>query len=245
MSELALGGSWAGGWDEPGVLSVVLIGSTLPGSGLFVYSGTPALGNLIGSITATTGTDIYGNAYQAGITEYQAGTTAFAQLLNQAVRLRDSSSQIWTIAADVLGPSLQFSTPGGHALYHDNNGFAVTQVPGNASSLESWHSMTLLNSWANSAGNTAARYRMVASPPNSVQIQGVLDATAATNSRFFTLPSGYVPTGVGGYGVGANGSVSANQSPQVRWDASGNLSVGSFTVGAAAAVWINGFVNLD
>jgi len=111
--------------------------------------------------------------------------------------------------------------------------------------VEVWHSMSLLNSWANAAGNTAARYRLVASPPNSVEIQGVIDATAATNSRFFTLPAGYVPTGVGGYGCGANGSVSANQSPQVRWDASGNLSVGSFTVGAAAAVWVNGFINLD
>lgn len=38
-------GSWAGGWDEPGVLSLVLIQAGTPGTGLFVYNGVPALGN--------------------------------------------------------------------------------------------------------------------------------------------------------------------------------------------------------
>lgn len=62
--------SWQGGWDEPGVLSVVLINGSTPGSGLFVYSGVPAAGNLIESIAATTGTDAFGNNYLAGDTVY-------------------------------------------------------------------------------------------------------------------------------------------------------------------------------
>jgi hypothetical protein len=64
------GGAWAGGWDEPGVLSLVLIQAGTPGSGLFVYSGAPAGGNLIYSVTAATGTDPFGNSYLAGETSY-------------------------------------------------------------------------------------------------------------------------------------------------------------------------------
>lgn len=40
------------------------------GSGIFVYSGTPAHGNLIYSIAAAGGTDPYGNAYPPGATTY-------------------------------------------------------------------------------------------------------------------------------------------------------------------------------
>lgn len=39
-------------------------------SGFFVYSGTPALGNLIATITSTGGTDTFGNVYLEGFTSY-------------------------------------------------------------------------------------------------------------------------------------------------------------------------------
>jgi hypothetical protein len=41
--------------------------------GLFVYDGTPAAGNLVESIAADAGTDLYGNPYYAGITSYSSG----------------------------------------------------------------------------------------------------------------------------------------------------------------------------
>jgi hypothetical protein len=55
------GGAWAGGWDEPGVLSVVIVETGQPGTGVFVYSGTPANGNppIIWLTSATT--DPFGN----------------------------------------------------------------------------------------------------------------------------------------------------------------------------------------
>jgi hypothetical protein len=40
-------------------------------AGAFFYSGTPALGNLIASVTNSTGTDAEGNAYLAGTTTYE------------------------------------------------------------------------------------------------------------------------------------------------------------------------------
>src|SRR5215472_3665663 len=70
---------------QPGVPNIirarlVIISGSGPGSGLFVYSGPPANGNLIASITATAGTDFKGNAYQAGINTYGAGNDV--QLFN-------------------------------------------------------------------------------------------------------------------------------------------------------------------
>lgn len=54
---------------------VVLAGGTITGpdyiintAGIFFYSGTPALGNLIGSWTTSAGTDAFGNVYGPGLT---------------------------------------------------------------------------------------------------------------------------------------------------------------------------------
>lgn len=74
------------GWsNQPVVAPVVVIVAGGNGEGLFVYSGTPATGNLIASIAATAGTDAHGNAYQAGVTSY--GPVNFSQLLGGAVNL--------------------------------------------------------------------------------------------------------------------------------------------------------------
>lgn len=60
------------GWSNVGATVVqavtVIIQTGTANSGIFVYNGVPGTGNLIGSWTATSGTDIYGNAYQAGLT---------------------------------------------------------------------------------------------------------------------------------------------------------------------------------
>jgi hypothetical protein len=49
-----------------------------PGGGLFVYSGTPATGNLIGSWAGAAGTDAFGNAYPAGLNVAGGNLAAFA-----------------------------------------------------------------------------------------------------------------------------------------------------------------------
>ena len=56
---------------------------TINSNGAFFYSGTPAAGNLIQSITNNTGTDPFGNAYLAGTTTYTTIGTVFAVNLNQ------------------------------------------------------------------------------------------------------------------------------------------------------------------
>lgn len=69
MSELVEAGHWStgGGWDEPGVLNLVIVQSGVQGTGLFAYSGTPALGNPpIWQVVAPGVTkDPYGNTVSA------------------------------------------------------------------------------------------------------------------------------------------------------------------------------------
>lgn len=62
------------GWSN--TASSVLTANTVivvagdPNTGVFIYSGTPANGNLIMSMTAAAGTDPYGNDYGSGIVSY-------------------------------------------------------------------------------------------------------------------------------------------------------------------------------
>lgn len=52
-------------------------------AGTFVYSGTPALGNLIASITPAAGTDLFGNTYVPGTVSYFGPIAAGAYLALQ------------------------------------------------------------------------------------------------------------------------------------------------------------------
>src|SRR5215469_2824733 len=106
MSEILRGGSWAGGWDEPGVLSVVLIAGGIPGSGLFVYSGAPALGNLTASIAAASGTDLYGNTYYSGICQYLPSGSATATLVTRMIDGQFLAGSAAAMAAWPAGPVL-------------------------------------------------------------------------------------------------------------------------------------------
>src|SRR5215472_11403697 len=263
MTELLHGGSWGGGWDEPGVQGIVFIGAGLPGEGLFVYdTAAPAVNHLIYSIVPSAGQDIVGNTTLGGATSYSTqGGTYYAINLSQSgfpPRITwyvSGTDQTGTYS--VMYGLYDTSSAGVHGLSLNNVPYVnppgawaaplVISQPGAAdpSVAETWHNMSLLNGWANAAGNTVARYRLIPSPDNSVQIQGVLDSSAATASTFITLPAAYHPSGAGGYAVGANGAVSANQAPQLRWASTGSLSIASFTPTAGVAVWITGIIPLD
>jgi hypothetical protein len=237
------GGSWAGGWDEPGVLSVVLINAGTPGSGLFTYSGTPALGNLIESIAGTSGTDPQGNAYLAGETFYGPGPAS----TRKAVNINASTIQLYT-AATAAGPYTAqnagfFLTANGEVAL----GNIFGSVPGSPGTQEIWNPMSpLLNSWAAVAGFAAPQYRFIASPANSVEITGAINAAAATTATFFTLPAGYRPASQQPVcSMGANASVPAGLSPWVKCDASGNLSVQNTGALGAWEGFFHGFISLD
>src|SRR5271156_6714889 len=65
--------SWPSPWSNQ-VLASLLAGNTIINSkGIFVYNGTPAANNLIGSTAPANGTDQFGNAYLEGTFVYAEG----------------------------------------------------------------------------------------------------------------------------------------------------------------------------
>ncbi len=58
--------------------TVIVTAGSGNSTGVFVYSGTPAAGNLIMSVAAGDGTDAFGNAYGPGIISYPAAAHAGA-----------------------------------------------------------------------------------------------------------------------------------------------------------------------
>jgi hypothetical protein len=53
------------GWTSQ-IIQQLIIQAGAPGQGVFIYNGAPALGNLMGSWSATAGTDPFGNVYESG-----------------------------------------------------------------------------------------------------------------------------------------------------------------------------------
>ena len=116
---------------------------------------------------------------------------------------------------------------------------------------DTWHDIAtagFLNGWANTAGNVKAQYRMVASPPKSVEIIGAILATGASAVTFFQLPAGppsYRPASQQQVVAAGTGGVAAGTSCFIGCDTSGNLTVHNGTIGAANSYLFHGFISLD
>jgi len=256
-------------------------------SGIFFYSGVPALGNLLISISNAIGPDQFGNSYSVGIFFHNGAATIgmvtvgglpildmnpsgrahgtnnaqiFAALQNGGLANEvidviltsgkeggdDAALQLFSDSFDATIKALAIIEFGGQveAFFAKGQGIRPAQ-PGTAAVIEGWHNMALANSWANNAGFGVARYRFLASPANTVEIDGVIDATAATAGTFFTLPVGWRPGSNKGYGVGSSGGAIAGSIPNVRCTTAGGLSINNATVPSASSFFIHGFINLD
>jgi hypothetical protein len=275
MTEVA-GASWLGGWDEPGVLSVVLIAAGTPGSGLFVYSGAPAAGNLIYSITAAAGHDLFGNATLGGATSYQftGGTYQAVNIFNAQLNWYSATTEAgpWTIGTGIDGRDNEINIGTGTGTVQvasndvilGNNGALQVNFPTQSTGLDgatiapngiyqrlvgvedTWHAMTpLANSWANLAGQVTCQYRLIASPPNTVEIIGTLNAAAATANTFFTLPAGYRPASAQQFPIGVTSGATANTVPSIQCATSGALTTNRVGLGAANDIVFHGFISLD
>ena len=236
MSELTLGGSWAGGWDEPGVLSVVLIGSTLPGSGLFVYSGTPANGTLVASVTAADGSDIFLNHFFKNFAIYtgNGNSDLFTALTQAGIN--------WGTNQNGPGGTghLKFNAPFGIqcdtiTTWDPTAGFPTVEAP---------HTMSgFLNGWV--ATTNTPRYWL--DSDGMVVVDGAMDASAATAATFFTMPAAYRPVSPNKlWAAGANGGAIAGQAPFVQVASTGSIAVSGITLPTAGAhVAITGRYPLD
>lgn len=245
-------------------------------AGVFVYSATPAANNLVTSIAPAGGTDPFGNQYVAGSADYsfQSVVASFATAQSGGITTWYTASPNtfgpWTAVATAKTVSVSPTglTINGNGEVVLTNGTATLSVgtsaaaasismsgavaaingavPGSPGVADAWNAMTLVNSWANTAGFTAAQYRSVASPPRTVEIIGVIAATAATSTTFFTLPAAYVPTNAQGWPVGATANVPAGAVPQLRCSNTGVLSiVNGAAPPSAVSYFIHGFISLD
>lgn len=80
------------GWQVFSVVQLFAGDTIINPSGVLVYSGAPAAGNLIASIAPASGTDQFGNAFQAGITSYLS-SSVFSQLLNGVLQVQGAAGQ--------------------------------------------------------------------------------------------------------------------------------------------------------
>lgn len=208
---------------------VIIFGNT---GGLFVYSGTPAFGNLITTITATSGTDPYGNAYLGGITEYASiGVSGYEAMQHTATGL------------------IAYVSPGGAggpygvvASFQQSGGVftlaaplivtgAVTAIGGTAANptvitTDTWQTLAPINGWANV---TTLKYTLL--PDRMVMVAGVItSAGAAGNPIFANLPAGYRPATQQETAAGLHGAPPAGGA-FMRVAVNGDLSIPGSTVG--------------
>lgn len=187
-----------------------------------------------------------------GPTDTTVNDQAYAELLSAAAGFDGGSAgALHYIDANGGDNTIAIWGDDGLLVNVSPNMFAVKPgtggSPTNPAVQETWHAMTpFLNGWANAAGNVAAQYRKVASPPNSVEIIGAITATAATAGNFFTLPAGYRPVSAQQIPVGATGGVTAaTVSPFITCNAAGALTTQEIGLGAANIVVFHGTIALD
>lgn len=108
--------------------------------------------------------------------------------------------------------------------------------------LVGWQSITLLNSWTNTAGYQPFSYRVVSSPPNSVQIVGTLTVGTTTNGiQIGLLPVRVRP--VSKVTLPCCGGQAATRTPKIEIDSAGTVKVWDFT--NAGVLGVNGHYPLN
>lgn len=176
--------------------------------GMFLYSGTPAAGNLLASIAPVSGNDAAwtsgaGNAYLAGIVSYQQGTSPCV-----AVEITTASIN-WYTSATSAGPwsetislqqlpgspvGLSIAPPTGGYIELNGNVLSTGGTPASPTTIttDTWNNVTPPTSWSG-----RLRYRMTTD--TEVEIDCLITGTTAINGQLtlFNLPStptNYVPS---------------------------------------------------
>ncbi len=162
---MTVGSEWS---EQPVITPIVIIAGGVTGEGLFVYSGTPAAGNLIVSIAAAAGTDSFGNNYTQGIMEQSPGA-ALVNINNGAVAFGSVPSRApLATSPDAIALTLQSGISAlGHTVSMMQFLQNVTTVPTAPQQIltdglvawdpsnlhvtaEAWHSPALATGWTGS-----------------------------------------------------------------------------------------------
>lgn len=209
------------------VIRARLIIITDANGGLFIYAGTPRLGNppIIWVTEATT--DPYGNTLPflgVGVRNggLLAGITSQASVVIGSVTeaslglISDSGAGGTSVesstfgAGDVLAGLLLLSKNvngiGPRALIENAALLSTAGTAANPSvvTTDGFHSLAVVNGWASSS----LKYQLT--PDRKVHLIGLLDPAAASSTTFATLPAGYQPASTQDFPLGFHSAVLAN-----------------------------------
>lgn len=122
---------------------------------------------------------------------------------------------------------------------------ANTAAAGAVGVAETWHAMTLQNSWVNSGGtDPTAQYRLVPSPANCVQVVGSIKNGVKTSGTVIaTLPVGYRPATHKVLFPIAIDTVSGTTFPRMTLNTDGTLTIDNCA--AATFIFFNAVIPLD
>lgn len=188
-------------WSNQSVSLIVVEAGGGGFVGLFVYSGAPAVGNLIASIAPAAGTDPYGNGYGQGIESQLSGTTVtlnggVVTFGGGATLNGTSSHEIQISSGSVVGqhPALiqldPQNIPSAGGLVTSDTIQAWDPSQAFHSTAETWHSLGTLAGYTVNEG----RYRLT--PEGELELD--IDVTpgganAALTAFSNTLPAAYQP----------------------------------------------------
>ena len=149
------------------------------------------------------------------------------------------SMELYLENTEILGLTLTEITAGAPVF--------ATEPGAGTGTPEPWHAMAVVNGWTTPvSGNVACKYRLLASPPNTVEIIGTMGSSAATSSAFFQLPTAYKPASQQQFWC------SPTQNPTVYYfgqcDTTGTLRIETPSVADTNAIgpWVfHGFISLD
>lgn len=173
------------------------------GGGVFVYNGQPGNGNPPMASVTDAPADPYGNPVKPGITSYSNDSNGTFTQVNGGLTVFGNNTYP-TVAKGAFGFNISpagalqvFTGDSGGFIFNQNatmqmsaGNYLVASNP--ATGLEeTWHPMTLLNSWA---VDGIARYQLM--PDNTVMVEGtqLVPGTVTGGTSIWTPPAGYVPT---------------------------------------------------
>lgn len=164
-----------------------------------------------------------------------------------------ANPSVWSVQDSPLALIIESPSDGTHASFEAKYYAATASVPAygqtpdlvglnpSSGSAETWQAMTLGNGWANAGTALHAQYRRVSSPAFSVEIIGEINGGAATNGKFYQLPSGYRPAS--GQFIPAGSTTLSQAQTWVNCDSSGNLTLDSSVI--TNRYYFHGFISLD
>lgn len=241
------------GWQQSVFQLVIIEGSA--GSGLFVYSPSPGLGNLIASITPVSGTDSFGNPYLAGVSSYGPPGAGIANLFGGLLQM-GASGTLATNPPQVSAPtSFSLLLGSGHNVGLVSAHFQLFEGPSISTDVlsiwdpvagfptgETWHSLGTL------AGFTVTRGQYQMLPDGTVFFDIVLAGTGANAASVVfsnTLPAVYQPVTTKIAAMAQTRAITAGDAfPRLQVGSTGNVTVFPPAININSGVHFQGAISL-